>query len=207
MFFEHGGHMKSAAIYLRVSTRVQTTENQRLELECVASAKGWTIDAVYEDFGVSGAGSTDRRPELSKLLADATRAKFQVLMAWDVSRLGRSLTGLVNTLDELHSNGIDLYIHQQAVDTTTPSGKAMYQLCGVFAEFERSMIKERVRAGLARAVAHGQKLGRPSLKIDAQELRNDRITGLSYRAISIKHGISLGKTYELIASSDQKHGV
>ena len=153
--------MKRAALYLRVSTKEQTTDNQRLELERVAQAKGWQISAIYEDEGISGAKGRDKRPSYDRMLKDAVRARFDVLMAWDVSRLGRSLTHLVQCLDDLHSNGVDLYLHQQAIDTTTPSGKAMFQMTGVFAEFERAMIRERVKAGLARAVMAGTSLGRP----------------------------------------------
>ncbi|MER9842382.1 recombinase family protein [Mesorhizobium australicum] len=187
--------MKRAALYLRVSTKEQTTENQRIELERVAEAKGWNITVIYEDQGISGAKGRDKRPSYHQLLKDAVRSKFDVVMAWDVSRLGRSLAGLVTTLDELHANGIDLYLHQQAVDTTTPSGKAMFHMTGVFAEFERSMIQERIKAGLARAVQQGQKLGRPSITIDVESLLKDRLQGMPFRGIAKKYKISVGKAH------------
>ncbi len=140
---------KRVALYLRVSTGEQTTENQRRELEAVAKQRGWQIVAVYEDNGVSGAKGRDKRPQFDAMLKDAVRGQFDVLAAWAVDRLGRSLQDLVATLGDLHGAGVDLFLHRQAIDTTTPSGKAMYQMLGVFAEFERSMIQERVKAAFA----------------------------------------------------------
>ena len=151
-----------AAIYIRVSTDGQTTENQKLELLEVASRAGWEITEIYEDAGISGAKGRDKRPALDKLLKDATRRKFDIVAAWSVDRLGRSLQNLVSFLSDIHGYGIDLYLHQQGIDTTTPAGKAMFQMLGVFAEFERSMIQDRVKAGLNRAKANGKTLGRPS---------------------------------------------
>lgn len=148
-----------AAIYLRVSTDGQTTENQRLVLEQVAEKTGWDIVGVYEDNGVSGAKGRAQRPAFDRLCRDATRRKFDVVMAWSVDRLGRSLQDLVIFLGELRAVGLDLFLHQQGVDTTTPAGKAMFQMMGVFAEFERAMIRDRVKAGLARARANGKRLG------------------------------------------------
>lgn len=152
---------KRAAIYLRVSTDGQTTDNQRRELETAAEARGWQVVAVYEDAGISGAKGRDKRPGLDAMLKDATRRKFDVVMAWSVDRLGRSLSDLVNGLQDMHGAGVDLFLHQQAIDTTTPAGKAMFQMLGVFSEFERSMIEARVRAGMARAKENGTKSGKP----------------------------------------------
>ncbi|RWN38727.1 MAG: recombinase family protein, partial [Mesorhizobium sp.] len=132
------------------------------------------------------------------MLKDAVRAKFDILMSWDVSRLGRSLTDLVNVLDDLHSHSVDLYLHQQAVDTTTPTGKAMYQMTGVFAEFERSMISERVKAGLQRAKDQGKKLGRPENILNEILIETDRHAGLSIRQIAGKYGISIGKAHKVV---------
>jgi DNA invertase Pin-like site-specific DNA recombinase len=190
--------MKTAALYLRVSTKDQTVENQRLELERVAHAKGWTIAATYEDEGISGAKGRDKRPGYDRLLKDAVRSKFNVVMAWDVSRLGRSLTGLVQALDDLHANGVDLYLHQQALDTTTPSGKALFQMCGVFAEFERAMISERVKAGLVRAVNGGTRLGRPKRDLQIENVLEDRSNGMSIRALAKKHRASVGTIHKAI---------
>lgn len=152
-----------AALYLRVSTDGQTTENQRLELQRVAELSSWEIVGTYEDHAVSGAKGREKRPGLDALLKDANRRKFEIVAAWSVDRLGRSLQDLLGFLGEIHAVGIDLYLHQQGIDTTTPAGKAMFQMCGVFAEFERAMIRERVTAGLARARANGKQLGRPSV--------------------------------------------
>ncbi len=190
--------MKPAAMYLRVSTREQTTENQRLELQRVATAKGWQIVDVYEDEGISGAKGRETRPGYDRALRDATKAKYDILMAWDVSRLGRSLGSLVQVLGDLHSSGIELYLHQQAIDTTTPSGKAMFQMTGVFAEFEREMVRERVLAGLARAVTKGARLGRPKKKIDDAKLRQARSEGCSMRKIASIHGVSVGTVHRIL---------
>jgi DNA invertase Pin-like site-specific DNA recombinase len=162
--------MKRVGIYLRVSTDAQTTENQRRELEAVAERSGWQVVGFYEDAGISGAKGRDKRPGFDRLLKDATARKINMVAAWSVDRLGRSLQDLVGFLTELQALGCDLYLHQQAIDTSTPSGRAMFQMCGVFAEFERGIIRERVNAGLARARANGTKLGRRRVKssIEAQ---------------------------------------
>src|SRR5215475_9049479 len=151
---------RRVGIYLRVSTDGQTTENQRRELEAVAARSGWEIAGLYEDAGISGSNGREKRPGFDRLLKDATARKINMIAAWSVDRLGRSLQHLVGFLNELQALNCDLYLHQQAIDTSTPSGRAMFQMCGVFAEFERSMIVERVNAGLARAKAKGVKLGR-----------------------------------------------
>lgn len=150
---------KRAALYLRVSTGEQTTENQRIDLERVASKSGWTITAVYEET-VSGAKGRAERPQYDRMLKDATRREFDIVAAWSVDRLGRSLQDLLGFLNELRKLGIDLYLHQQALDTATPAGRAMFAMCGVFAEFERSLIRERVIAGQMRARASGKRIGR-----------------------------------------------
>jgi DNA invertase Pin-like site-specific DNA recombinase len=153
---------KRAAIYLRVSTDEQTTENQERALREVAARSGHEIVAVYRDEGISGAKGRDKRPGFDAMHKDASRRKFDIVMAWSVDRLGRSLQDLIGFLSELHSLGIDLALHQQGIDATTPAGKAMFQMMGVFAEFERSMVVERVRAGVARAKASGTKSAKPS---------------------------------------------
>jgi DNA invertase Pin-like site-specific DNA recombinase len=155
--------MKRAVLYLRVSTLDQTTANQERELREVASRIGCEITKVYKDHGISGAKGRDKRPAFDALCRDATQRRFDLVMAWSVDRLGRSLQDLLGLLSDLHSLGIDLFLYQQGLDTTTPSGKAMFQMLGVFAEFERAMIQERVRAGLARAKAEGKQLGRPKI--------------------------------------------
>src|ERR1700680_2756758 len=155
--------MKRAVLYLRVSTIDQTTANQERELREVANRMGCEIVKVYKDHGISGAKGRDKRPAFDALCRDAAQRKFDIVMAWSVDRLGRSLQDLVGFLSELHALRIDLFLHQQGLDTTTPAGKALFQMMGVFAEFERSMIQERVRAGLARAKSEGKRLGRPPI--------------------------------------------
>src|SRR3954453_7568592 len=160
--------MKRAVLYLRVSTLDQTTANQERELRQAAERAGWEVAKVYKDHGISGAKCRDKRPAFDRLCRDATKRQFDMVMAWSVDRLGRSLQDLVGFLSELHALRIDLFLHQQGLDTTTPGGKAMFQMMGVFAEFERAMIQERVRAGLARAKAAGKTLGRPTISIDKE---------------------------------------
>lgn len=165
-----------AAIYLRVSTGEQTVENQRRELEAAAAARGWVVAAVYADEGISGAKGRDGRPQLDLMLKDAVRRRFDVAMVWAVDRLGRSLPDLVSSMRELHGAKVDLFMLQTGVDTTTPAGKAMFQMMGVFAEFERSMIQSRVNAGLARAKAAGVKLGRPKVNKSVEAAIRARLT-------------------------------
>jgi DNA invertase Pin-like site-specific DNA recombinase len=156
--------MKRAALYLRVSTGEQTTENQRRELLAAAAYKGWEVVAEFEDAGISGAKGRDRRPGLDAMLKAASlqRKKFDVVMVWALDRLGRSVRDLVNGLHDLNLAKIDLYLHQQQIDTTTAQGALMFQIIGAFAEFERTVIKERVNAGIARVKATGQtKSGKP----------------------------------------------
>jgi DNA invertase Pin-like site-specific DNA recombinase len=138
-------------------------ENQRSELLAVAERRGWEVAQQYSDHGISGAKGRDKRPAFDRMLKAATRREFDMIAAWSVDRLGRSLQHLVAFLGEVHAAGVDLYLHQQALDTSTPAGKAMFQMCGVFAEFERAIIVERVNAGLKRARANGKILGRPKI--------------------------------------------
>lgn len=186
--------MKRAILYLRVSTTDQTTANQERELREVAGRMGCEIVRVYKDHGISGAKGRDRRPEFDRLLRDAAQRKFDMVMAWSVDRLGRSLQDLVSFLSELHALHIDLFLHQQGLDTTTPSGKAMFQMMGVFAEFERAMIAERVRAGLRRARDEGKRLGRPPIGPELEKriqvaLNARRRTGEGVRGIAKRFGV------------------
>lgn len=152
--------MRRAAIFTRVSTDRQTTANQLQQLREVAERAGWHLVEVYEEV-VSGAAARGRRAAYDRMLKDATRRRFEVLLAWDVSRLGRSLRELLDCFETLRKTGVDLYLDQQGVDTTTPAGRALFGMAGVFAEFERSMLIERTRVGLDRARAQGKRLGRP----------------------------------------------
>jgi DNA invertase Pin-like site-specific DNA recombinase len=162
--------MKRVAIYARVSTDGQTTDNQTRELRQVAERHGWTVVKEYVDHGISGARGREKRPQFDALLKGVARKEFDAIAAWSVDRLGRSLVDLLGFLGDVQAMGVDLYLHQQAVDTSTPGGKALFQMMGVFAEFERAMIRERVNAGLARARAKGVVLGRPRVS-DAVEER------------------------------------
>jgi DNA invertase Pin-like site-specific DNA recombinase len=154
---------KRAAIYVRVSTDKQTVENQVTVLRQIAERRGWEIIGQYSDAGISGAKGRDGRPGLDQMLKDASRRKFDVVMAWAIDRLGRSLVDLLSTIQTLEACGVDLYLDQQSIDTTTPAGKLMFQVCGAFGEFERNMIRQRIHAGLKRAVAQGKQLGRPRI--------------------------------------------
>src|SRR5258705_9540156 len=166
---------KRVAIYLRVSTSKQDTDNQRRELIAVEDRSGWEIWNIYEDAGISGAKGRDKRPGLEAMMKAVNAKQFDMVAAWSVDRLGRSLADLLGILQELQEKGVDLFLHQQGIDTSTTAGKAMLQMLGVFAEFERGIIRERVNAGLARARAKGTKLGRrrvkPSVEARYWELR------------------------------------
>ena len=184
------------AIYARVSTEDQTTDNQVFELEKVARRMGWEIGEVYTDT-ISGAKS--KRPELDRLMQKVIRKEVDIIMVWSVDRLGRSLQHLTTLLSDIHSKGVDLYLHQQGIDTTTPSGKMMFQMCGVFAEFERSMVQERVKAGLERARANGKRLGRPPVPpIQIEKIRKLRAEGMTLTAIAKKTGVSVGKVHQAV---------
>jgi DNA invertase Pin-like site-specific DNA recombinase len=147
-------------------------ENQIRELRQVAERRGWEVVEVYNDAGISGAKGRNGRPGLDSMLKDASRRRFDVAMAWAIDRLGRSLTDLLHIIQHLEACGVDLYLDQQSIDTTTPMGKLVFQVTGAFAEFERTMIRQRVKAGLKRAVAQGVRLGRP--KIDSATERKVR---------------------------------
>jgi DNA invertase Pin-like site-specific DNA recombinase len=159
-------------LYLRVSTDDQTVENQRRELLAACERRGWRVAAEYVDAGVSGAKGRSDRPGFDRLHKAVVRGKFDVVAAWSVDRLGRSLQDLVAFLGELHGAGVDLYLDRQGLDTSTPAGKALFQMLGVFAEFERSLIVERVRAGIARAQREGTRsgkaFGRPKISADRE---------------------------------------
>jgi DNA invertase Pin-like site-specific DNA recombinase len=155
--------IRRAALYLRVSTDRQTVENQEIQLRQVAERRGWEVVEVYHDAGISGSKGRADRPGLDQMLKDASRRQFDVVLCWAIDRLGRSLIDLLATIQHLEAVGVDLYIDQQSIDTTTPMGKLIFQVCGAFAEFERSMIQTRIHAGLKRAKAQGKVLGRPKV--------------------------------------------
>ena len=164
------GKVKRAAIYARVSTKNgQTPKNQIIRLREVADKAGWEVVEEYVDRGISGSKGRDKRPAFDRLCKAATRREIDVVMAWSVDRLGRSLQDLVAFLSDLQASRVDLYLDRQGIDTTTPAGKALFQMMGVFAEFERAMIQERVHAGLARARKEGKRLGRPRVSQETEQ--------------------------------------
>lgn len=187
---------KRVALYTRVSTNDgQTTENQLRDLNLAAERLGWTIVAHYTDEGVSGAKGREKRPGLDALLKGITRREFDMVAAWSVCRLGRSLQHLVVMLGDLDARGVDLYLHVQALDTSTPSGKAMFGMLGVFAEFERAMISERVKSGLARST---KRSGRPPLDADKDaKIRKLLAAGTSINATARKLQIGVATVHRV----------
>jgi len=183
---------KRAAIYVRVSTDKQTVENQVTALRQIAERRGWDVVEQYSDAGISGAKGRDERPGLDQMLKDASRRKFDVIMAWSIDRVGRSLIDLLGTIQTLEACGVDLYLDQQSIDTTTPAGKLMFQVCGAFAEFERSMIRQRIHAGLKRAVAQGT-LGRPRIDPALEERIQAHLRGgKGIRKVARECGVGTG---------------
>jgi DNA invertase Pin-like site-specific DNA recombinase len=183
---------KRVALYGRISTETkhQTVENQLRELQAVGARLGWLVVAVFTDEGVSGAKGRDKRPGLDALLKGVARREFDLIAAWSVCRLGRSLQDLIGFLAEIQARGVDLYLHQQALDTSTPSGRAMFQLLGVFAEFERAMIRSRVVAGLNR-VRGKKRLGRPPMaESKVGEIKRALIIGRGIRETARATGAS-----------------
>jgi DNA invertase Pin-like site-specific DNA recombinase len=184
---------KRVAFYLRVSTGdgQQTIDNQRRALDEIAERAGWEIVEVYAD-EISGTKGRERRLAFDRMLKAAVHRKFDMIAAWSVDRLGRSLQDLVAFLGELKGAGVDLFLHQQALDTSTPSGRALFQMLGVFAEFEAAMIRERTRAGLVRARAQGKRLGRPPITrtVSAAVLRS-LAAGVSVRKAARLHRVGI----------------
>ncbi|WP_134499449.1 recombinase family protein [Microvirga pakistanensis] len=184
---------KRVAIYGRISTdkKAQTVENQLRELNEVAVRLGWTVVAVHTDEGISGAKGRDQRPGFDNLLKGVARKEYDMIAAWSVCRLGRSLQDLVAFLADIQARGIDLYLHQQALDTSTPSGRALYQLMGVFAEFERAMVAARVKAGLQRTREKGTRLGRPPMSDEKiEQIKMALEAGRGIRATARETGAS-----------------
>lgn len=166
--------MKRAAMYLRVSTNGQTVENQLRELREVAERNGWQITSTFMDEGVSGAKGREKRPGYAALWKAVSRKEVDVVMVWHVDRLGRNLRELLAFFQETQDKNVGLYLHQQGLDTSTLMGRTMFQMMGVFAEFERGLMKERINAGLARTVAAGTKLGRKRLE-DVNPVKNNAV--------------------------------
>ncbi len=191
------------SLYGRVSTSHQTSDSQLGELERVAQARKWNIIRTFRDDGLSGAKGREERPALDALLKCASKREIDLIAVWSIDRLGRSLQHLVTVVNDLQALGVALYIHQQQLDTTTPSGKLCFSMFGAFAEFERNLIRERVRAGLERAKRNGVKVGRPSNLNDSVRAA---IVALRSKDHSIRHiarelKVGTGTVYEVLRSS------
>jgi DNA invertase Pin-like site-specific DNA recombinase len=181
---------KRVAIYVRVSTDGQSTDNQRQELEAMALRSGWEVARVFVDHGVSGAKGREQRPAFDALCKAVARREVDLVAAWAVDRVGRSLRDLVDFFEELRAKGVGLYLHQQGLDTTTPAGRAMFGMTAVFAEFERAMIVERVRAGLKRAKQKGRVGGRPRVAAAVEgQVRRGLEAGIGKRKLAAQLGI------------------
>ena len=195
-----GEIMRRIAIYARVSTDKQSTENQLLELRTLCTKLGYTIVQEYTDNGISGAKSRDERPALDLLLKDATKRKFDMVMCWSIDRLGRSLQHLVEILNELQALKVDLYFQQQGMDTSTPSGRMIFSVFGAIGEFERNLIRERVLAGQQRAKANGVKLGRPTKMNEGMRsaVKLLREKGMGIKQIARELQIGVGTVYSVM---------
>jgi DNA invertase Pin-like site-specific DNA recombinase len=198
------GNGKRIAIYARVSTTGQSVANQVSELQAAAQRHGWTVVQVFTDGGVSGAKGRDKRPQFDKLLRGVARRDFDMLAAWSVDRLSRSLADLVSVLQELHAKGVDLYLHTQGLDTSTPAGRAMFGMLGVFAEFERAIIQERVKSGLARAKAQGTRsgnaIGRPRVSDNTERgIRELAASGVGKLKIARQLGCGVSVVQRVLA--------
>ncbi len=179
------------ALYARVSTcNSQNPEMQVAELREYASRRGWEVFSEYVDLGISG--SKESRPELNRLMSDVHRRCFDVVLCWKVDRFGRSLKHLVNVLADLDSYGVAFVSLRDNLDLSTPSGRLMFQIIGAMAEFERSLIQERVRAGLRNAKLKGRTLGRPRRIVDGDQMVRLREQGASFREIARAVGASPG---------------
>jgi DNA invertase Pin-like site-specific DNA recombinase len=193
---------RRVAIYARVSTTRarQSPAMQLQELREYGKARGWKIYAEYVDRGISGA--KDSRPELNSLMADAHRCRFDVVAVWKFDRFARSVTHLLRSLETFSALGIEFVSLSEQVDTTTPAGKLVFTVLGAVAELERSLIGERVAAGLRKAKAEGKRLGRPPLReltaIEVRRLRNERRrTQLSFSCLAQKYGVSVWTAFQL----------
>jgi DNA invertase Pin-like site-specific DNA recombinase len=191
------------AIYSRVSTDEQTTANQLTVLREIAERKGMTVVAEFNDEGISGAKGRDKRTGFDNIIKGAVKKDFDSILVWSVDRLGRSLQDLVSFLNEIHSVGCDLYIHQSGLDTSTPAGKMMFQMCGVFAEFERGMIRERVVAGQKRAKSQGKHIGRPTKLNEGlvYSIKFMREQGVGIRKIAKDLSVGVGTVYKVLGTA------
>jgi len=187
----------NAAIYARVSTlhNGQSPEMQLNELKEYCLRRGWAVVNEFVDEGISG--SKDSRPELNKLMADGHKRKFDVVVVWKFDRFARSVSHLLRALETFNSLGIGFVSLSEQIDTSTPMGKMIFTVLGSVAELERSLIAERVRAGLRNAKAKGQRLGRPTIQVDTALIHSLRAKGRSYKMIGAELGISTGTAFKL----------
>jgi DNA invertase Pin-like site-specific DNA recombinase len=192
---------KRVGIYLRVSQADQTTDNQRIDLERVAEQRSWDIVDVYLDHGISG--KRDKRPALDRLRKDAAQGRLDVVAAWSVDRLGRSLPHVVALLNDLNEQRIAVYLHQQQVDSTTTAGKAMLGMCAVFAEFEWNSTSDRIKAGIARARKEGKRIGRPTSVTGKTEarIRELRAKGVGMLKIAKQLGCGVSTVQRVLAAT------
>ena len=185
---------------MRVSTKSQTTLNQELELQSLGQRMNYEIVAKYKDEGISGAKNRDERPALSEMMKDAVRGKFDGVLVYDLSRLGRNLEELIRILNEMNQLNINLFFYREAINTETSSGKMMFSMFGVLAEWERSLIAERIVSGQNRARTQGKRIGRPSTFNEGmkQAVRKMREKGMGIVAISKTLGCGVGSVYKSI---------
>ena len=186
-----------AAVYARVSTigKGQDPGVQLREFSDYAERRGWTVAGEYVDVGISGA--KDRRPELDRLIADAHRRKFDVVVVWKFDRFARSVSHLLRALENFQALGIEFVSLTEGVDTSTPAGKMIFTVLGAVAELERSLICERVKAGLRNARAKGKRLGRPPKALDQKRIEALRTQGLGWKRIAAELGLGVGTLYRL----------
>jgi DNA invertase Pin-like site-specific DNA recombinase len=188
--------MKRAALYVRVSTVDQHPETQLHDLRQFAVQRGLQIIETYTDHGVSGTKA--RRPALDKMMEDARRRRFDVVVVWSCDRLARSTKHLLQTLDELSGFGIQFLSQREAIDTEGPLGRAIIVIVSAIAELERSLIVERVRAGMRRARLEGRQIGRARLDVDREQVVLDRRSGMSLTQVARKHSISRASVCRLM---------
>jgi DNA invertase Pin-like site-specific DNA recombinase len=194
--------MKRAALYLRVSTVDQNPETQALDLRQFASQRGLQVVETYTDHGVSGTKA--RRPALDKMMEDARRHKFDVVVVWACDRLARSTKHLLQVLDELNGFGIQFLSQREAIDTEGPLGRAIIVIVSAIAELERSLIVERVRAGMRRAKLEGRQIGRARLDINRQQVVCDRRSGMSLTTVAKRHSISRASVCRLMKEANSE---
>jgi DNA invertase Pin-like site-specific DNA recombinase len=195
--------MTKCAIYSRVSTDDQTVENQLMVLRDIAERKGMSVVAEFNDEGISGAKGRDKRTGLDNIIKGAVKKDFDTILVWSVDRLGRSLQDLVSFLNDIQSVDCDLYIHQSGIDTSTPTGKMMFQLVGMFSEFERGMIRERVVAGQNRAKSQGKHIGRPTNLNEGlvHSIKYMKEQGVGIRKIAKDLSVGVGTVYKVLEAA------